>query len=77
MFTAARAGHGMAPAVRRLVLESEFRQGLEDLHRQMQRAIRDLDEVRAQVVEAAIDVDNRVVFTHLHAPEAWTEHRAA
>ena len=67
----------MATASKRLVRESEFRQGLEDLHRRMQRTIRGLDEVRAQVVEAAIDVDNRLVFTQLHAPEAWTEHRAA
>jgi hypothetical protein len=43
----------------------------------MQRALRDLDEVRAHVVETAVDVDNRLVFGYLHAQEAWETRRAA
>jgi hypothetical protein len=67
----------MARARTSSVHESEFRQRLEDLHRRMQRALRDLDEVRAHVVETAVDVDNRLVFGYLHAQEAWETRRAA
>ena len=57
--------------------ESEFRARLEDLHRRLDRLLRELDDVRAEIAEAAIDLDNRVVFTHLHADDARKERPAA
>jgi phage baseplate assembly protein W len=42
---------------------------LEDLHRRMQRVISHLDEVRAQVAQTSLDIENRITLRQLRARE--------
>jgi hypothetical protein len=57
--------------------ESEFRQQLEDIQRRLDGLLRELDEIRAEITDAAVDVDNRITFMRLHADEVWQKRRAA
>jgi hypothetical protein len=59
------------------VRDDEFRQRLEDIHRRLDGLVRELDDIRAEITVAAVDVDNRLAFTQLHAGEVWNERRAA
>ena len=57
--------------------DSEFRERLEDIHRRLEGLLRELDEIRAEITDSAVDVDNRIVFSLLHADEVWQKRRAA
>jgi hypothetical protein len=50
---------------------------VEDIHWRLDGLLRELDEIQAEITDAAVDVDNRITFILLHADEVWQKRRAA